>query len=106
MPNPGTTATLAFERPDLERFPCLGLAYEALRRGGTVPAALSAANEIAVAAFVGGQIRFGAIPEIVRAAIEATPDEKLSLVSVGAADERARSLARAAVEARFVTPAK
>ena len=106
VPNPGTTATLAFERPDLERFPCLGLAYEALRRGGTVPAALSAANEIAVAAFVGGQIRFGAIPEIVRAAIEATPDEKLSLVSVGAADERARSLARAAVEARFVTPAK
>jgi 1-deoxy-D-xylulose-5-phosphate reductoisomerase len=71
-----------------------------------VPAALSAANEIAVAAFVGGQIRFGAIPDVVRSVLEGTPDETLSLASVGAADERARSLARAAVEARLVTPAK
>jgi len=47
---------LTFEDPDTERFPCLNLAYEALRRGGTTPAALNAANEIAVAAFLDGRI--------------------------------------------------
>jgi 1-deoxy-D-xylulose-5-phosphate reductoisomerase len=98
-------ARLSFERPDLERFPCLGLAYAALARGGTVPAALSAANEIAVNAFVKGQIRFGAIPQVVSAALAGTPDEPLSLGSVRAADARARELARAAVEARLATPA-
>jgi 1-deoxy-D-xylulose-5-phosphate reductoisomerase len=98
-------ATLAFERPDVERFPCLELAYGALRRGGTVPAALSAANEIAVSAFVGGEIRFGEIPEIVSAVLAGTPDEPLSLASVRAADTRARNLAKAAVEARLATPA-
>ncbi len=99
------SADLAFARPDLTRFPCLGLAYEALRRGGTVPAALSAANEIAVAAFVRGAIRFGAIPEVVAAAVAGTPDEELSLASVRAADLRARDIAREAVEARLATPA-
>ncbi len=98
-------ARLSFERPDLDRFPCLGLAYAALARGGTVPAALSAANEIAVGAFVRGQIRFGAIPQVVSAALAGTPDEPLSLGSVRAADARARELARAAVEARLATPA-
>lgn len=97
---------LAFEKPDLERFPCLGLAYEALRRGGTVPAALSAANEIAVAAFVGGKIRFGSIPAVVSAAVDGTPDEPLSLASVRRADARARELAHAAVEAGIAVPAK
>jgi len=99
-------ARLDFQRPDLGRFPCLGLAYRALERGGTIPAALSAANEIAVAAFVGGKIRFGEIAEVVAAAVEATPDEPLSLESVRAADLRARSLARDAVEARLGAPAK
>ncbi len=94
-------ATLAFEPPDIERFPCLALAYESLCRGGVAPAALSAANEIAVAAFVRGDVRFGAIPEIVSAALRQTVDEPLSLASVRAADVRARELARAAVEARF-----
>jgi len=98
-------ADLSFARPDVARFPCLGLAYEALRRGGTVPAALSAANEIAVAAFVRGAIRFGAIPGVVAAAVAGTPDEELSLASVRAADLRARDLAREAVEARLATPA-
>jgi 1-deoxy-D-xylulose-5-phosphate reductoisomerase len=97
---------LAFEKPDLQRFPCLGLAYEALRRGGTVPAALSAANEIAVAAFVGGKIRFGSIPAVVAAALAGTPDESLSLASVRSADQRARELAHAAVEASRAVPAK
>ncbi len=100
------SADLAFARPDLERFPCLGLAYDALRRGGTVPAALSAANEIAVNAFVEGKIRFGAIPEIVSAALAGTPDEPLTLANVRTADTRARDLARRAVEARLALPAK
>ena len=99
-------ARLDFARPDLERFPCLGLAYAALRRGGVAPAALSAANEIAVEAFVGGQIRFGTIPDVVRTALDGIGDEPLSLASVRAADVRARELAREAVEAHFVAPAK
>src|SRR5262249_52984046 len=45
-------STLNFENPDIERFPCLGLAYRALRAGGTMPAAMNAANEIAVRAFL------------------------------------------------------
>lgn len=97
----GSSATLAFSAPDHERFPCLGLAYEALRRGGTVPAALSAANEIAVAAFVKGAITFGDIPSVVARALRGTPDETLTLASVRAADLRARELALAEVEARF-----
>lgn len=93
---------LEFERPDPERFPCLGLAYEALRRGGTAPAALSAANEIVVHAFVKGELPFGGIPEVVREVLSGTPDEPLSLETVRAADARARELARRAVEARRI----
>ena len=51
-------AALSFEAPDLARFPCLALAYDALRAGGTAPAMLNAANEVAVAAFLAGRIRF------------------------------------------------
>jgi 1-deoxy-D-xylulose-5-phosphate reductoisomerase len=98
-------ARLEFHRPDDSRFPCLGLAYEALRRGGTVPAALSAANEIAVAAFVEGKLRFGEIPEVVGAAMAATPDEPLSLDSLRSADKRARERALTSVEARSATAA-
>jgi 1-deoxy-D-xylulose-5-phosphate reductoisomerase len=98
-------ARLDFQRPDLERFPCLGLAYDALRRGGTVPAALSAANEIAVEAFVDGSIRFGDIARVVSAALAGTPDESLSLQTLKAADDRARTLARQAVEASSPAPA-
>ena len=100
------SATLGFSRPDLERFPCLGLAYDALRRGGTVPAALSAANEIAVAAFVRGEIRFGDIAEVVAVALRGTSDEPLTLEALRASDSRARTLAHSAVEARFLAPAK
>ncbi|GAC1493411.1 MAG: 1-deoxy-D-xylulose-5-phosphate reductoisomerase [Vulcanimicrobiaceae bacterium] len=96
------SATLAFAPPDLARFPCLRLAYEALRRGGTIPAALSAANEIAVAAFVRGVVRFGDIPDIVASVLACMQDEQLTLASVRSADLRARDLARAEVEARLV----
>ena len=55
-------ATLTFEQPDLDRFPCLRLAYEALRAGGTMPACLNAANEELVAGFLNGRVRFVDIP--------------------------------------------
>ena len=53
---------LTFEEPDLSRFRCLGLAYEALAAGHTMPACLNAANEELVAAFLGGRARFADIP--------------------------------------------
>ena len=61
---------LSFERPDTHRFPCLELAYAALRDGGTAPAALNAANEVAVAAFLDGRLRYTAIPEVIAHALE------------------------------------
>jgi 1-deoxy-D-xylulose-5-phosphate reductoisomerase len=56
---------LTFEEPDVEKFPCLRLAYEALRTGGTMPAVLNAANEIAVQAFLDDKIRLSDIPRII-----------------------------------------
>lgn len=58
--------SLEFFDPDLQRFPCLGLAYEAARAGGTMPAVLNAANEVAVARFLHGQIRYLDISEMIR----------------------------------------
>lgn len=87
-----------FERPDEERFPCVRLAYRALAAGGTMPAVLSAANEIAVAAFVEGEVRFGQIPVIIERAMAKAADEELSLDGVRRADRRAREDARHAVE--------
>lgn len=57
--------SITFEPPDLMAFPCLGLAYEALRLGGTAPLILNAANEVAVEAFIGGRIRLTGIPEVI-----------------------------------------
>lgn len=54
-----------FERPDLERFPCLALAYRALQKGGNATCVMNGANEVAVAAFLDGHIRFPDIPEII-----------------------------------------
>ncbi|HID48772.1 MAG TPA: 1-deoxy-D-xylulose-5-phosphate reductoisomerase, partial [Chromatiales bacterium] len=68
-----TVASLEFEAPDPRRFPCLRLAGQAARTGGTAPAILNAANEVAVAAFLGGQIPFTRIPELVETALEAVP---------------------------------
>ncbi len=64
---------LHFERPDLERFPCLGLARQALRAGGTAPAALNGANEEAVGAFLDHRIPFPGIPAAVEHALDRTP---------------------------------
>lgn len=86
-----------FERPDAVRFPCVRLAYEALAAGGTTPAVLSAANEIAVAAFVEGEIRFGQIPAVIEDAMAGVRAEELSLDGVRRADRSAREHARATV---------
>ena len=58
-------AQLTFEKPDLERFPCLGMAYEALEKGGNATCIMNGANEAAVAAFLDGRIRFTQIPDII-----------------------------------------
>ena len=63
-------AELTFEEPDAEKFPCLALAYEAMKIGGTLPAVLNAANEIAVGAFLDGKIRLSDIPQIIRSVID------------------------------------
>jgi 1-deoxy-D-xylulose-5-phosphate reductoisomerase len=62
---------LTFCNPDHDRFPCLGLGYEALRVGGTMPAVLNAANEVAVQAFLDNRIGFLAIPETIRQTMDA-----------------------------------
>lgn len=62
---------LSFEKPDLERFPCLALAQHALREGGAAPTILNAANEVAVEAFLAGKIGFSEIARVVEAALTA-----------------------------------
>ncbi|MHB1050094.1 MAG: 1-deoxy-D-xylulose-5-phosphate reductoisomerase [Bacteroidota bacterium] len=61
---------MTFFRPDTERFPCLRLAYDALRAGGTIPAVMNAANEIAVKKFLNNEIRFSDIPRMISEAME------------------------------------
>jgi 1-deoxy-D-xylulose-5-phosphate reductoisomerase len=63
-------ADLTFEKPDFERFPCLRLAMEAGRKGGTWPAALCAADDVAVGLFLERRIRFADIPEIIKSTLE------------------------------------
>jgi 1-deoxy-D-xylulose-5-phosphate reductoisomerase len=97
---------LTFEEPDTARFPCLELAYRAIRSGGTMPAAMNAANEIAVSAFLDSRIRFTEIPEIiddVMSAHETRPAD--SVENITAADNDSRVAARAAVERRAVKKA-
>ena len=94
-----TLGHLEFERVDLARFPCVRLAAEALRRGGTAPAALNAANEIAVESFLGGRLAFTGIPAVIEGVLGETNVEPLKgLDHVYAADIEARALA-----ARFVS---
>ena len=61
---------LSFEKPDLSRFPCLGLAFEAMSSGASAPVTLNASNEVAVAAFLDGKIGFDQIPRLVSAVME------------------------------------
>ena len=88
-------ATLNFFAPDFERFPCLGLAYQALRAAGTAPAVLNAANEVAVAAFLDNQIPFLAIPRVIEAVLNTLPACRVgSLDDVLEADAEARRAAQ------------
>ncbi len=90
--------SLEFAEPDLDRFPCLGLAYRALKEGGTTPAALNAANEVAVGAFLADQIAFHRIPEIISNIIDAhVSTEADSIEAILKADEWARERAIMAV---------
>lgn len=63
--DPLCVGELSFSEPDCRRFPCLALAYEAARLGGSAPCALNAANEVAVAAFLDGRLAFGSIPRVI-----------------------------------------
>ncbi len=87
-----------FERPDFERFPCLRLAYQALAEGGTAPAVLSAANEVAVHSFVEGKVRFGEIARIIEITLERVAHRDATLANIREADSDARIAAAEYVE--------
>ncbi len=69
LPNLSKLGQLTFQDPDFSRFPCLGLAFDACRAGGTLPVVLNAANEVAVEAFLSKKIQFADIPRIIDAAM-------------------------------------
>ena len=94
-------ARLTFERPDFERFPCLALAYRALREGGAAAAVLNAANEEAVAAFLDRGLAFRRIADVIAATLERAHGLSVdSLDEVLATDERAREIAREEIRNR------
>ena len=87
-------AKLEFHQPDLQRFPCLKLAYDAMRRGGSAPAVLNAANEVAVEAFLNGQIGFRQIDQLIDRVMQASiPVEVNEIGALMEQDLRARQLA-------------
>ncbi|MFA7282255.1 MAG: 1-deoxy-D-xylulose-5-phosphate reductoisomerase [Sterolibacterium sp.] len=91
---------LTFERPDAERFPCLPLAYRALRSGGSAATLLNAANEVAVAAFLDGQLSFLRIADVIGAVLDRIPVTGLAdLDTVMSIDAEARTAAAACVAA-------
>jgi 1-deoxy-D-xylulose-5-phosphate reductoisomerase len=92
---------LDFEPPDLEAFPCLGLAYEAGRIGGTGPAWLNAANEVAVAAFLDGRIRWIDIPDVLEGVLARHDGGRAATADdIVEADARAREAAHRALAGR------
>jgi 1-deoxy-D-xylulose-5-phosphate reductoisomerase len=83
--------TLTFERPDTERFPCLQIAYDVLRAGGSAACIANAANEVAVAAFLDGRAPFMAIPTTIRTVLDTMPHvAQPSLADIVAIDAAAR----------------
>ncbi|USX23503.1 1-deoxy-D-xylulose-5-phosphate reductoisomerase [Oxalobacteraceae bacterium OTU3REALA1] len=96
-------ATLQFERPDFARFPCLALAFDALRVGGTAPALLNAANEIAVQAFLDLKIGFRQIDRVIAHVMEALPHGAADSIEAVMAQD---ALARAAAETHIAGLAK
>jgi 1-deoxy-D-xylulose-5-phosphate reductoisomerase len=92
-------STLHFEAPDLDRFPCIGLAYRALAAGGTMPTAMNAANEEAVAAFIDGRLGLTDIPQIINAVMEQHLNRSASdIETILDADCSARQLANVEIE--------
>jgi len=87
---------LDFMPPDTEKFPCIGLAYRAIQLGGTAPAVINAADEIAVAAFLAGEIPFTGIPNLIEAALDARSSHSAadSINAILEADSWARAFAR------------
>jgi 1-deoxy-D-xylulose-5-phosphate reductoisomerase len=87
---------LDFMPPDTEKFPCIGLAYRAIQLGGTAPAVVNAADEIAVAAFLAGQIPFTGIPSLIEAALDSRDSHSAadSIHAILEADSWARAFAR------------
>ena len=85
---------MRFEAPDRKKFRCLALAEGAARCGGTTPAILNAANEVAVAAFLGGRLNFTSIATVIERVLERLPAATVgSLEDVFEADRAARRLA-------------
>ncbi|MGQ0824707.1 MAG: 1-deoxy-D-xylulose-5-phosphate reductoisomerase [Actinomycetota bacterium] len=95
-----TVSTLTFEAPDTETFPCLALAYDAGRAGGTAPAALNAANEVAVAAFLEERIAWASIAAVVTEVLGHGNGSADEVSDVMEADRVARRRAQAAVATR------
>jgi 1-deoxy-D-xylulose-5-phosphate reductoisomerase len=96
---------LDFSPPDLKKFPCLRLAYEAAEAGGAKTVALNAADEVAVAAFLQSRIRFNEIPRIIEDVLTATSSGKLeSIGMVLQADAEARRYAQERVGSKIERP--
>ncbi len=92
-------AGLHFEAPDLERFPCLRLAYEAMQTGGTAPTVLNAANEVAVEAFLNGSVSFLQLAGLVEDTLEyAKISPAVDLTTIIEADKEARILAKSKLD--------
>ncbi len=92
------TGKLEFEAPDMKRFPCLRLAYSALRAGGSMPVYLNAANEVAVEKFLSGELAFNGIAAVVELVLQGlAPAPVSSLEQIMAADQEARSSAQLVV---------
>lgn len=90
-----TVQSLHFEPPDVTRFPCLQLARLAMQAGGTAPAILNAANEVAVAAFLVGQISFMQIAQLIESVITQLPMSRVTdLATILAVDQQARQVAK------------
>jgi len=91
-------ASLNFEQPDIDRFPCIALAYRALRTGGTLPAAMNAANEEAVQAFIDERIAFSDIPRVIEDVMNRHQTMAvMDLEGVLRADQGAREMARGVI---------
>lgn len=100
-------AKLEFEAPDIQRFPCLRLAYDALSVGGTAPAILNAANEVAVEAFLQEKIQYLDIPQLIECTLERLTIEPVAAIEqLLAVDAQARTYMREQIANMAVTPVR